>query len=53
MSLLLIGAHYHEYFEDAHLVVWPTFLIIVTVATWIGWVRLASLDEPEPSGAKA
>lgn len=51
MSLVIIGARYREHFEDAHLVVWPTFLIIVTVATWIAWVRLASLDDPEPSGS--
>jgi exosortase H (IPTLxxWG-CTERM-specific) len=53
VSLLLIGAHYQSWFEDAHLVIWPTFLIVITVVTWIAWVRLASLDEPEPSGAEA
>jgi exosortase H (IPTLxxWG-CTERM-specific) len=53
VSLLLIGAHYQSWFEDAHLVVWPTFLIVITVVTWIAWVRLASLDEPEPSGVEA
>jgi exosortase H (IPTLxxWG-CTERM-specific) len=53
VSLLLIGAHYPSHFENAHLVVWPTFLIVITVVTWIAWVRLASRDEPEPSRAEA
>ncbi len=53
VSLVLIGRYYETIFEDAHYTVWPTFLIVITVVSWIVWVRWATRDvaEPEPSAA--
>ena len=48
VSLLLIGQRRPEWFESAHLTVWPAFLIVVTVLTWITWVRLAVPAPLEP-----
>ena len=38
VSLFLIGSQSAGVFTSFHKVIWPTTLIIVTVATWIGWV---------------
>jgi exosortase H (IPTLxxWG-CTERM-specific) len=38
VSLFLIGTHSAGVFTSFHKVVWPTTLIFITVATWIGWV---------------
>lgn len=45
ISLFFIGAYTTGIFQTAHEVVWPTLLIIMTVATWIIWVRQATRDE--------
>lgn len=39
ITLFLIGAHLNRIFHAAHVYVWPTILIVVTIAVWIGWVR--------------
>jgi exosortase H (IPTLxxWG-CTERM-specific) len=39
ISLYLIGAYYTDVFRQAHEVAWPGVLIVVTIATWILWVR--------------
>jgi exosortase H (IPTLxxWG-CTERM-specific) len=44
-SLFLIGAYYGGGFQAAHKVVWPGVLIVVTIATWIFWVRREARDE--------
>jgi exosortase H (IPTLxxWG-CTERM-specific) len=53
VSLVLIGRYYETIFENAHYTVWPSFLIVITVVSWIVWVRWATRDvaEPEPSAA--
>ena len=38
VSLFLIGIHSAGVFVSFHKVIWPTTLILITVATWIGWV---------------
>ena len=38
VSLFMIGAHSAGVFMSFHKVIWPTTLILITVATWIGWV---------------
>lgn len=49
ITLFLIGAHFSSVFHAAHVYVWPSILIVVTIALWIGWVRwetraLAAVD---------
>lgn len=53
VSLVLIGRYHPSIFHDAHYTLWPTFLIVVTVVSWIVWVRWATRDvrEPEPAAA--
>ena len=53
VSLFLIGAHSPAIFETSHEVVWPTALVIITIVTWIAWVRRALRVEPEPLGQAA
>ena len=53
VSLFLIGAYFASGFSPAHKVVWPTFLIVVTIATWIFWVRQEARVEPDPLGSEA
>jgi len=53
VSLFLIGAYFSSAFQPAHKVVWPTFLIIVTIATWIFWVRQEARSEPPAVGTAA
>jgi exosortase/archaeosortase family protein len=51
VSLVLIGPAYPEHFETVHFDVWPSALIVVTVASWIAWARWATRDvaKPEPT----
>lgn len=53
VSLVLIGRYYQTIFEGAHYTIWPTFLIVVTVLSWMVWVRWATRDvagrEPAPA----
>lgn len=53
VSLVLIGRYHPSIFQSAHYTVWPTFLIVVTVVSWIVWVRWATRDvaDPEPVSA--
>ena len=53
VSLVLIGRYYETIFEDAHYTVWPTFLIVITVVSWIVWVRWATRDVAEPESSAA
>lgn len=53
VSLVLIGTHKYQYFESAHLQVWPTALILITVATWVVWVRAATSDVVAGPGPQA
>jgi exosortase H (IPTLxxWG-CTERM-specific) len=53
VTLVLIGRYYATIFEAAHFTVWPSVLIVITVASWIAWVRWATRDAtgPEPDPA--
>jgi exosortase H (IPTLxxWG-CTERM-specific) len=53
VTLVLIGRYYQTVFETAHFTVWPSVLIVITVASWIAWVRWATRDAigPEPDPA--
>ena len=51
-SLYFVGAHFAEStFRNAHEVVWPVVLIIVTMLTWIAWAR--RLGDPLDVGRPA
>ena len=39
VTLFWIGAHFSSIFQTAHEVIWPGILIVLTIATWILWVR--------------
>jgi len=39
ITLFLIGVHFSSVFHAAHVYVWPSILIVATIAIWIGWVR--------------
>jgi exosortase H (IPTLxxWG-CTERM-specific) len=39
VTLFWIGAYFSRVFQTAHEVVWPGILIVLTIATWILWVR--------------
>ena len=53
VTLFLAGAYFPNAFESSHRVVWPTALIILTIGTWIFWVRWATRVEAEPLGESA
>ena len=53
VSLVLIGRCCHAIFDDAHFKIWPTFLIIVTVISWMIWVRWATREAPGHAQAAA
>ena len=53
VSLFLIGAYVPTVFHASHTVVWPTALVIITIVTWIVWVRRALRVDPEPLGHAA
>jgi exosortase/archaeosortase family protein len=50
ISLFFIGGHFYAYFKDTHEIYFPIFLIAMTVAAWIVFVRRATRDSfgPEP-----
>jgi exosortase H (IPTLxxWG-CTERM-specific) len=57
-GLYFIGGLYYSEFHRAHTIYLPVFLIAVTVAVWIGWVRWVTRDgvtrdgfDAEPAGA--
>lgn len=39
VTLYWIGGSFSDYFKTAHEMIWPGVLIVVTIATWILWVR--------------
>ena len=52
VTLYWIGAHFPDIFATSHEVAWPSILIVVTIATWIIWVRFETPQEvPAPHAA--
>jgi exosortase H (IPTLxxWG-CTERM-specific) len=43
-GLYFIGGLYYSEFQRAHVIYFPIFLIAMTVAAWIGWVRWVTRD---------
>lgn len=52
VTLFLIGNHYPQLFEEAHLFVWQTITICVALIFWYAWARHA-LRGLEAPGAEA
>jgi exosortase H (IPTLxxWG-CTERM-specific) len=52
-GLYVIGGLYYPEFHRAHTIYFPVFLIAVTVAVWIGWVRWVTRDALDPESAGA
>jgi len=50
ITLFFIGGHFYAHFQDSHEIYFPVFLIVMTVAAWIVFVRRATRDAfgPEP-----
>lgn len=51
ISLIYIGGYYYTHFQTVHEVYFPIFLICMTVAAWILWVRQATREALEPDAA--
>ena len=44
-SLVAIGKHLgYPIFETSHVYVWPTVLVVVSLASWMAWARWATPD---------
>jgi len=43
VSLYYIGAFFPEYFNDAHVVVWQTIVILAGIALWVSWANLVAI----------
>jgi len=50
-GLYFIGGLYYEEFQRAHVIYFPVFLIAMTVAVWIAWVRWVTRDAEERGSA--
>jgi exosortase H (IPTLxxWG-CTERM-specific) len=52
VTLYWIGdSAFSRYFKTAHEMIWPAVLIVVTIATWILWVRWETPAPPPASDA--
>jgi exosortase/archaeosortase family protein len=51
ISLIFVGGYLYPHFQTTHEVYFPIFLIAMTLAAWIVWVRQATRGElpPEPA----
>lgn len=48
-GLYFIGGLYYAEFQRAHVIYFPVFLIAMTVAAWISWVRWVTRDDDGPA----
>jgi exosortase/archaeosortase family protein len=53
IGLFLIGGYAQSQFQRSHEIYFPAFLIAMTVAAWIFWVRRATHDRLGPNAAPA
>ena len=51
ISLVYVGGYFFPHFQTTHEVYFPIFLIAMTVAAWIVWVRQATRDWLPPETA--
>ena len=52
-GLYFIGGLYYSEFQRAHVIYFPIFLIAMTVAAWIVWVRWVTRDDQGDGSAAA
>ena len=45
VSLILIGIHYPDSLEDAHLLVWQTAMALAAIGLWILWIPSATIGK--------
>lgn len=48
-SLFLVGLRAPELFEDTHVLVWQSLMILFTLLVWAGWERLVVHHQPPPA----
>lgn len=53
IGLMIIGAHLPAHFQASHETYFPLFLICMTVAAWIVWVRKATREAIRPEADPA
>jgi exosortase H (IPTLxxWG-CTERM-specific) len=53
IGLFLIGGYARSEFQRSHEIYFPVFLIAMTVAAWIFWVRRATHDRLRPNAVPA
>jgi exosortase H (IPTLxxWG-CTERM-specific) len=53
IGLFFIGGYAHAHFQRSHEIYFPIFLIAMTVAAWIFWLRRAAHDDRFGHGATA
>jgi exosortase/archaeosortase family protein len=51
IGLFFVGGYAHRYFETTHEILFPVFLIAMTVSAWIVWVRRAAHERFGDSAA--
>jgi hypothetical protein len=42
VGLFFIGGYFYAHFQTSHEIYFPVFLIAMTVAAWVLWVRRAT-----------
>ena len=53
VGLFLIGGYAHAHFQRSHEIYFPIFLIAMTVAAWLFWLRRAAHDRIGPGATAA
>lgn len=53
LGLFFIGGHFPQYFQASHEVYFPIFLICMTMAAWIFWLRRATRETIRPQANPA
>ena len=53
VSLYLIGLYYSQFFNTAHVEIWPVIFIMVAIALWVGWIGWSRRTLTPPSHAVA
>jgi exosortase H (IPTLxxWG-CTERM-specific) len=44
VSLFFIGVFLPEYFDESHILIWQSLVILAGVGLWIAWARLAAAE---------
>ncbi len=48
LSLFYIGIYFPDYFNDAHIYIWQSLIIIAGVALWVVWAHRFSVGDGAP-----